>query len=329
MLIAIERFVTDSIASEQPGYRIVQRKFGGIEFSTSLSKSYFHLLNYFLSKFAKDGYYSASLDIFFSACNELNLIGHEFVVPSAINAQGVTDAELFNRLINKIREKGRTPQYRKKIAKDNYRPFGKFLSLANYADALFEHVRSRLMVIRLDLKYRHESVTSMSVGQAQDDLKHFFDNMRNKPSLFSDQVGQIWKLECGDHGSEHFHVMLFFTNDRLSNDCHRAELIGQYWEKLITKGRGCYFNCNRPEHKAQQKRLSLGRIEYYDHEKRYNLLYQLAYFCKDEQRIQIKPKQKSRTFGRGEMPQLKEKQSGRPRTIIVPPKAYLSNGHWK
>ena len=166
----------------------------------------------------------------------------------------------------------------------------------------------------------------MSVGQAQKDLKHFFDNMRNKPILFSDQVGKIWKLECGDHGSEHFHVMLFFTNDRLGNDCHRAEQIGQYWEELITKGRGCYFNCNRPEHKLQQKRLSLGRIEYYDHEKRYNLLYQLAYFCKDEQRIQIKPKQKSRTFGRDEMPQINEKPNGRPRSVVVQPKAYLSHG---
>lgn len=91
----------------------------------------------------------------------------------------------------------------------------------------------------------------MEVGQAQEDLKHFFDNMRNKPSLFDDLVGYIWKLECGELGHDHFHVLLFFTNDRLKNDYHRAKQIGEYWVNVITKGRGRYFNCNDPEISAE------------------------------------------------------------------------------
>lgn len=323
----IERFVADIIASNLPGFRSTTRRPEQTrDIATPLGRAYFHQINSYLDRYSMNGFFRPPVTLFFSACKELHLIGHRFIGPVVMNAQGVTDAELFNQLIDRIRKNGRTPEYRKKVAKDNYRDFRKFRGLVNYVDALFEHVRSRLIVIRLDLRYRHESVACMSVGQAQDDLKHFFDNMRNKPSLFSDLVGQIWKLECGDHGSEHFHVMLFFTNDRLGNDCHRAEEIGEYWEELITKGRGFFFNCNRPEHKAKQKRLSLGRIEYYDHKKRYNLLYQLAYFCKNEQRIQIKPKKKSRTYGRGEMPQINQKRSGRPRSVIVLPKSYLTHG---
>ena len=324
-LIAIERFVTDAIALNRPGYLKVCNKSGRLEFVGALfSKSYFHQLNGYLLVYSKDCFYSPQVELFFSACRELNLLGHEFVVPVAVNAQGVTDAELFNRLIDKIREKGRAPQYRNKVAQDRYRAFDRFYKNVNYVDALFEHVRSRLIIIRLDLKYRSEHVTNMKVGQAQDDLAHFFSNMRNKPVLFDDLVGYIWKLERSDHGSDHFHVMLFFSNDRLRNDSYRSEQIGQYWEDVITKGRGCYFSCNRQEYKDQQKRLSVSRIEHDDHEKRYNLLYQLAYFCKEEQRIRAKPKQKSRAYGRGEMPQIKETRRGRSRSVIMQPKAYLA-----
>ena len=167
----------------------------------------------------------------------------------------------------------------------------------------------------------------MKVGQAQKDLKHFLDNMRSKPSLFADLAGYIWKLEQGEHSNEHFHVILFFTNDSLLNDSYRAEEIGRYWELVITKGRGCYFNCNREVEKAKQKRLCIGRIDYFDDEKRYNLLFLLAYFCKDEQRLQVKPKKRSRPYGRGVMPMpvIDENRKGAPRKYDVPSRAYLSS----
>ena len=328
-LIFIERFVADCITSHQPGYLIVNKAPGKTEFKgRALARSYFHQLNRYLDRFSKDCFFSPPVELFFSACQALSLIGHQFIGPEEINAQGVTDAELFNRLINKIREMGRTSQYRKRMAKDNRRAFRKFLGLVNYVDALFEHVRSRFIVIRLDLKYHPEFAKDMKVGQAQDDLKHFFDNMRSKPSLFDDLAGYIWKMECGDHGGEHFHVFMFFTNDRMQNDCYRAQQIGKYWEEIITKGRGSYFNCNAPEYADKFDHLGLlaiGRVEYHDDNKRFNLLTPLAYICKGIQSVRAKPKQKSRTFGRGEMPPVRDSQSGRPRSVMCPPRAYLRN----
>ena len=328
-LVAIERFVDDCITRDQAGYRITRMKSGKVEFkSTLFGRSHFCQLNDYLSRFSKEVFYSPSVDLFFSACHALNLIGHDFSDPGARNAQGISDAELFNGLIARIRDTGRSPSFRKRVAKDSYRAFRRFHNLVSYVDALFEHVRSRLIVIRLDLKYHPEQAKKMPVGQAQEDLKHFFDNMRSKPSLFDDLAGYIWKMECGDHGGEHFHVFLFFTNDRMQNDYYRAQQIGEYWEEIITKGRGSYFNCNAPEYVNKFDKLGLlaiGRVEYYDDNKRFNLLTPLAYICKDEQSVRAKPKQKSRTFGRGEMPQVRDSQSGRPRSVMCPPRAYLRN----
>ena len=325
-LLFIERFVADCIAKPWPGFREVKTRAGRTEFiGTPLSRNYFDHLNRYLGSYSKDCFYSAPVDLFFTASRDLHLLDHQFIGTTVTNAHGITDAELFNRLIDKIREVARTPQYRGRLAKDNHRSYLRFLDLVEYVDALFDHVRSRLIVIRLDLDYRRDPSEAMKVGQAQDDLKHFFNNMRSKPSLFDDHVGSIWKLEDGDSRGEHFHVVLFFTNDRLSNDCHRAEQIGRYWENVITKGRGTYFNCNRPSEKAKQTKLCIGRIEYYDDEMRYNLLYPLAYFCKDEQNIRAKPKQKSRTYGRGKMPPERGRQTGRLRSVSVQPKAYLSH----
>ena len=158
-LLSIERFVTVCIASEQAGYRIATKKPSGSVFiPTLLGKTYFHRLNEFISRRDPNCFYCSPVELFFSACKQLDLFSHRFVVPAAINAQGVTDAELFNRLIQKIREGGRTPQYRNKVAKDHSRMFAKFTKLVNYVDALFEHVRSRLNQQRRSPGFAGEAV---------------------------------------------------------------------------------------------------------------------------------------------------------------------------
>ena len=205
--------------------------------------------------------------------------------------------------------------------------FARFVGLADYVDALFDCVRSRLIVIRLDLKYHPEKAKEMAPGQAQKDLRHFFNNMRSKPNLFDDLVGYIWKMEHGDCGGEHFHVFLFFTNDRMQNDCIRGMEIGKYWEKVITDNRGTYFNCNSPENKNKfdrYGRLAIGRVEYCDDQMRFNLLTPLAYICKEEQSVRAKTKKASRSYGRGELPGEREARSGRPRLIDVQHRGYLA-----
>ena len=84
---------------------------------------------------------------------------------------------------------------------------------------------------------------------------------------------------------------------------------------VITDGRGEYFNCNRLDYKAKQKRLGIGRVGADDYVKRSNLNLVLAYLCKSEQHIKAKTTKRFRTIGKGKLPEEKTIKVGRPRAI--------------
>lgn len=318
----IELFVSDCMRLDQPAFN--KAKKGNVFVSTPLGKFYFNNISRYIEACALFKAKSPPVKLFYSACKELGLLSHQFTGPSVMTVHGVTDAELLNRLVEKINTEGKKPEYRKKNAQYIAKDFRRFRGLVDYVDSLFENVRSRLIVIRIDLKYRSECADNMPVGQAQSDLKHFFNNMRSKSTLFDDLVGYIWKLESSRQEREHFHVVLFFTNDQVKNDGNRGELIGEYWSSVITQGRGEFFNCNRSVEKVKQKHLCLGRIEYFDNRMRFNMLYLLAYLCKYEQAVIYKQKPLSRIYGRGEMPAIRNEPRGRKRSVNVAPQAYLS-----
>jgi len=325
--LAIERFVAEAIADCQPGFQTRLGRQGQQEFLQSpIAQRHYRRMNEYLSRYKPEVFYSPLLDLFYESCRELGILGYWFDTPRALDPLAPTYVEKFNKLLELIREKGSTRQFKKTMSDSFGKRFARFVGLADYVDALFDCVRSRLIVIRLDLKYHPEKAKEMAPGQAQEDLKHFFNNMRSKPSLFDDLVGYIWKMEYGDCGGEHFHVFLFFTNDRMQCDCVRGMEIGKYWEEVITDHRGAYFNCNSTENKNKfdrYGRLAIGRVEYCDDQMRFNLLTPLAYICKEEQSVRAKTKKASRSYGRGELPREREVRSGRPRQIDVPHRSYL------
>lgn len=317
----IELFVADCIRLDQPAF--YRAKKGNVFVPTPLGKFYFYSISGYLKACCLVHSGSPAIELFVAACNEVGVTNCQFSDPAAMTVYGCTEAELLNQLVEKISTKGRAAEYRKMSAQYIEKDFRRFRGLVEYVDSLFDNVRSRLMVIRIDLKYRTDSIDKMKVGQAQADLRHLFNNMRSKPGLFDDLVGCIWKLESSSHEREHFHVVLFFTNDQLDNDSWRGELIGEYWSSVITQGRGTFFNCNRSAEKAKQRRLCLGRIEYFDNRMRGNLLYLLAYLCKNEQQSSSKPKELSRVYGRRKMPEVFEKTVGRKRSIKPLPNAHI------
>ena len=186
----------------------------------------------------------------------------------------------------------------------------RFQSLKNYVNGLFE-CYSRLIIIRLDLKYQSEFIPHTSLQQAQDDLSHLFSNMRHT-SLFDDLAGYIWKREQGDLGGYHYHCIFFYANTQKWNDSYYGEEIGKYWQSVVTQGRGCYFNCNQAQYKAQYPDYALGSINYNEEHKRLALLNILAYFSKDEQSIQ-NSLSNTRDMGRAQLPELSLNRLGRPR----------------
>ena len=184
-----------------------------------------------------------------------------------------------------------------------------FQQLVSYVNGLFA-IHSRLVIIRLDLKYNADFSSQTDLQQAQTDFSRFYGNMRNN-SLFNDMVGYIWKLEEGEQGGYHYHCVFFFTNAHMLNHSYYGEVIGQYWQNVITKGRGSYFNCNRADYINRLSTPAIGVINHYDEEKRLGLIHIVAYLCKDEQSLANKPF-KTRVMGRGQLP-VRAVPLGRPR----------------
>lgn len=177
-----------------------------------------------------------------------------------------------------------------------------------YVDALQEKF-SKLAVIRNDLGYKKDENNQVDVTleDVKRDLNTLSNNNRNN-SAYDNLAGYIFKIEYGVDKGPHVHALFFFDGNKVQNDKFKADQIGQNWKK-ITKGRGCYHNCNRNNYKEN----ATGMLDYRDIEKRRNLDKAMEYFSKEEQSIDaLKENGKDRSIRRGTIP--KEKSTrGRPR----------------
>ncbi|MGC3963634.1 MAG: inovirus-type Gp2 protein [Rhodocyclaceae bacterium] len=262
-------------------------------------------------------YFAPKVSVFLKVCEALSIAQWAWSAPEQVCCGSVTVADLFNELVTRIREECRCPAFVRQSSRAAERSRRQTRLYKGYVKALFER-RSRLIVIRLDLAYTNDGAARIALEDATRDLAHFFGNMRGKPSLFADLEGHIWKLECGELGAHHFHVILFFNNDHFQNDALRAEQIGQYWCEVITRGRGRFFNCNRSKYMRRFERqglLGIGRIEHYEAEKRASLERIIEYLCKSEQQVKVKSGRGFRTMGRGVLPRTGARKLGRPRQL--------------
>lgn len=315
--VHIERFVEEILSSTLPGFSIKPTRRGSkMIHHLHLGERYFPRVADFVSCITEERSYSPYVALFREVALDLGPNCYSLIRPSLTLSDGTLEAETFNMLVGEIRQRAIAQKTSIKHAQAKKRCFESFVGLAKYVDALFDDVRSRIIVMRLDLSYDARWARQITVEEAQKDLKHLLNNTRHKESLFDDLIGYIWKLEQGKFGGTHFHVLLFFTNDHLQNVSYRAQQIGEYWKSVITKGNGRYYNCHTAENTNRYDEiglLAIGRVEHSDTQKRNNLLRILAYFCKDTQPIEDKPKRTSRTFGRGTMPKKRETKMGRPR----------------
>jgi hypothetical protein len=158
-----------------------------------------------------------------------------------------------------------------------------FNSAKRYFNGLFDHSYSKLLVLRLDLLYLSKFANSISEEEARADLKHFFNNRRSN-KLFKHWVGYIAKLEYGVKKGFHFHLIVFLDGQHVKSDRYIAGEIGKYWQGVVTKGRGFFFNCNAKAFEDGMyayKRVGIGMINHDDVNKRHILLYDvITYLCK-------------------------------------------------
>jgi hypothetical protein len=196
-----------------------------------------------------------------------------------------------------------------------------YQSMINYIDNLFTRY-GRLLVIRIDLAYRKDvDVRFMNTNevyeaywQAKTDREHLFRNTRTN-QIFDDMVGYVWRLEYGEDKGFHNHMIFFFDGSQVREDISIAKMIGDYWENVITQGRGLAYNCNA--HKEKYERCGIGMISWKNFELIANLKLAAQYLAKPDEYISafMTDIDMGRTFGRGTQRE-KTETRGRPRNQL-------------
>ncbi|WP_299196119.1 inovirus-type Gp2 protein [uncultured Amphritea sp.] len=224
----------------------------------------------------------------------------------------------------------------KKTCDKNYR------SMLSYIDRLFEN-RSRLLVVRLDLKYKKDyndarrKIISNSGFSSQEidefenvksDMERLLANRRHN-KIFDGLLGYIWKLEYGVLTRYHYHVMFFFNSSTKRADKLIGKSIGEYWSNEITQGRGTYFNVNASHN--NYKFNVRGQIHYTDEDAREGLRHLAGYFSKADYFMRLKlPKRlrghqkvNYRTMGKGQIQAPVPSKGGRPRKLSKQPSSCM------
>lgn len=156
-------------------------------------------------------------------------------------------------------------------------------SLSNYLDLvelinrLFER-HSRLLVVRVDLKYRREFASMIPLETVQHHRDVFFHDYRHVGSVFEHLLGYVWGLEYGEDADSgfHLHCIFFYNGDERREDISIGMAIDELWQH-VTFDMGLVHVSNLDKERlARNGCLGIGMIHRSDELLRYNLVSRVA-----------------------------------------------------
>ncbi|RKS12228.1 uncharacterized protein DUF3296 [Pseudomonas sp. WPR_5_2] len=229
-----------------------------------------------------------------------------------------------NRFVDAVREWVSGGAFRREMSAHMRAANKNYSGLLSYIDSLFARY-SRLLVLRVDFSYGKGRLEVEDYSRSSDRLdalrivteqivQHrvkLIDYLKNKcPDL--GMVGYVWKLEYGREKGHHYHMMFFLDGAKVRQDIVIAKLIGEYWNNVITQGKGVYYNCNG--NKAKYRHCGVGMIHYSEAEKLSSLKEMaVIYLTKADRYVSACMPGNKRTFGKGNSPKVGERSVGRPR----------------
>jgi len=310
--VYIDEFVSEIIETKELAFEVTHGEKPAPTIRALPLGRYLGRLKGFMRADQQGVLHSEKVRAFFQATEQLGLKDEPWSgKPSTYNPfVKKYEAELLNELIQLIRTICQSKEFKSRSNARVYNATRNLKGCKVFLDKLFKK-HSRLLVIRLDFGYRLEYCKEITIAEAQMHLKRLFNNVRHN-KLFDSFLKPIWRREHGKEKGIHFHVVLFFDGHLSEKDEYIAAQIGEYWNTVVTKGKGVYFNCNRNKFN-RYKRLGIGRIDYFDTEKRANLLEVVSYLTKKEIVTGMTEEGRFRAFGKGNMPSDKENGPGRPR----------------
>lgn len=320
-LFHIEKFVRDIEKGWKGGFIEETSRYSKVKKirELRLGKRYYRLVNDWIERYSDLYCYSARVEVFYDVCKEFELIGKYpfcFGEPGAMVADGFRYMDLFNMLIEEISVRCQSRQF---TERERLRVLGARRNeerVLAMEEEMFspETGRSRWLILSLTLGYNPKFrrwITPAMVGQHRDRL--FGARRFNK--LISGIKNYVWAIEQGEDTGLHVHVILFYSANH-NHDEFIAKQIGDYWENVVTEGKGDYWNSNEAWLKARYKYrhgVGVGQINWNETEKREALRKLLVYLAKSEQYLMLKAAEGMHTFGMGQVP--KKAKAGRPRVV--------------
>lgn len=220
-------------------------------------------------------------------------------------------AIMLNKLVSEYRDEVIKPEFRQELRKYQRNSVKNLKGITNYIQHLFNQ-HARLLVIRLDLSWAKVHTGSITPEIARQQRQQLLRNMKRN-RLFKHVLGMVWKLEYGPDRGFHYHTLFFLDGNKTRSDISICTQFGEYWAKVITKGKGTYFNCNA-QHERYEK-PGTGMVKYGDILKQEGLQRAVAYLTKIDTFARLALPGNARTFGRGEIKVVKTKSKrGRKRT---------------
>ncbi len=179
--------------------------------------------------------------------------------------------------------------------------------LARWIDLHFDY-RSRILVVRIDLRYRKEVAAHIPQHVAHAHLEQLIGDRRVYPSEFDHLLGYAWGLEWGEQeGGIHYHLLLLYDGAYRRDDVGIGLAIRTLWKQITCDLGECYISNFDKEKFAQQGCLGIGMIHRDDVIKRNNLIdHVAAYIVKRSSNVVIEApdgfSERFRVFGKSRMP---------------------------
>lgn len=158
-------------------------------------------------------------------------------------------------------------------------------SLGQLINDLYDHVCSKLLVIRVDFIYRPEFRDQMTLDIVQEHRSRLLDNRRRNQTLFARLLGYAWSLEYGSYNASfneggngfHHHFIFLFNGHSRESDMNIGLAIANYFDTVITGGMSNSHVSNLSKARFEKSgTLGIGSIAHNQISLRNNLLNHVA-----------------------------------------------------
>ena len=150
------------------------------------------------------------------------------------------------------------------------------MGLIDLINRLFEY-HSRLLVVRVDLSYRTDCQTLITIDDVQKHRDLLLADRRENSKVFNGLVGYAWGLELGEQdGGYHYHLLAIYNGAIRKDDIGIGLAISSLWAEITNFYGRTYVSNFDKKMLAQNGCLGIGMIHRSDVQTRINLIERVA-----------------------------------------------------